>query len=304
MEDPYSTYTVDKRNWIPQMRRRSIPLAQVFNPNYNTPTNFRMGKETRDELEFLPPINRPNYLFDDNENTEEDDSESSTAVNPEDIKEFYPMLDYIYKFRTTTENFRNLPLRTRYKQLKSLLNEFSSLEQPEDIDIDEILNRQIEKEETENVEENGVVPERFEETYNTPDNFRAGWESKDLLNEDIPESRIYVNENEDDYPEEYGSGSHTEPEEIFRELKQLHTQQAEEEQSDIPRYSNDDEIFRELKQMQKSEENSNLVKLQPQPDKIRDLDTSGLYTEGGVVYAPDSKLIGKLILYIQIPIFN
>lgn len=293
MEDPYAALNVDKRTWIPQMHRRSIPLEQVFNPKYNTPNNFRMGKESRDGLQFLHPIRPQHGFFDSGDDTNEENLYSSTTeINPKDLEEFIPMLDYIYKFRTTTENLRDLPMSDRYRKLKTLLDEFSSIERPENIDIQDLITRKIDDED---LEEESKMPDRFDMNYNTPDRFRAGWESRDLLDEDISEPRVYVDETDEDYPEEYGSGSHTESDEVFRELKQLQKQEIEDELKASPRYSNEDEIFRELKHIQKNEDRGHLSgrDISRKFEKTGNVDAPGLYTEGGVVYAPEVKTTGK-----------
>lgn len=103
MPDPYQEYELIKRTWIPQMHRRSIPNSQIFNEEYNTPGDFRLGPENRD-LEFLQQgepviieteINRNN---DEGEKpTEEDEETIRTAINilqqlnvrPEEVKEFF-----------------------------------------------------------------------------------------------------------------------------------------------------------------------------------------------------------------------
>lgn len=293
MEDPYAAYTVNKRTWIPQMRRRSIPLAQIFKPNYNTPKNFRIGEESRDNLEFLRPLHPPNLLFQRNQRLRGDPKDYSPAeINPDDLEEFYPMMNYISKLRTTTEDFRKLPVSDRYSKLKSLLNDFATIERPEDIDVDNLLLRQINEDDASSPD-NSNAPERFTLTYNPPDKFPVGWDNSELLEDDIPESRVYVDETDEDYPEEYGSGAHTEQEEIFRELKQLHKQEQDAVREQISVRSNDDEIFRELKNLQKEDEDGNLTELPRKIDKNGNVDSSGLYTEGGVVYPPESKVTGK-----------
>ncbi|KRT85383.1 tyrosine phosphatase, partial [Oryctes borbonicus] len=295
MEDPYADYSVQKRTWIPQMRRRSVPLATSI----NLPSRFRMMEAKRDKLEFLRANHLPNRLpFQENRRPLPKDIDTSTPeVTPDDLEEFYPMVNYIYRLKATTQDFRDLPMNDKYQKLKSLLDDFSTIERPEDIDINDLLTRQIsnEDEEEDNLAEGASLPERFMMTYNTPDNFRAGWESRDLLDDDIPESRVYIDETDEDYPEEYGSGAHTESDEIFRELKQLRKhERGEEEERQTSGYSNDDEIFRELKQMRKNEDTNftGIPKKFANTGKI--VDTSGLYTEGGVVYAPKSKVSDDL----------
>ncbi|KAI4461799.1 receptor-type tyrosine-protein phosphatase [Holotrichia oblita] len=265
MEDPYVGYTLNKRTWIPQMRRRSIPLGQGFNPNYNIPNNFRIGEETRDKLEFLRPIPSPKQLLSEDEEYSNgvDINSREAEITPEDLEEFYPMMDYIYKLRSTTEGIKDLPVNVGYQKLKSLLYDFARIERPEDVDVGNLLNRHMANEQNTNPGDSSNVPERFSLSYNTPDNFRAGWETRDLLDDDIPESRVYIDEADEDYPEEYGSGTYTATDEIFRELKQInkHQRERDEEEMETPRYPDEDEIFRELKQMRKDEDDSTFTEV-------------------------------------------
>lgn len=83
------------------------------------------------------------------------------------------------------------------------------------------------------------------------DLLRQDDDSPENFQDDFPESRIYFDENDD--PEEYGSGFYNTPKEIFRELK---TKTA------------NNEIFRELKNKQQQQH----------------LQHPKIYTEGGVVY--------------------
>lgn len=98
MPDPYAEYEVIKRTWIPQMHRRSIPDSQIFSGEYNTPGNFRLGKETRD-LAFLPQVEAsiPDEEISDEEERSDENEAIRTAINilqqlnvrPEEVKEFF-----------------------------------------------------------------------------------------------------------------------------------------------------------------------------------------------------------------------
>lgn len=81
MPDPYTEYI--KRTWLPQMHRRSAPNSQIFS-DYNTPGDFRMGKESRDVSEALPsPEPQPTKAEDNNEdegNNEEKLSDEEESV--------------------------------------------------------------------------------------------------------------------------------------------------------------------------------------------------------------------------------
>lgn len=223
MEDPYAQ--VVKRTWIPQMHRRSPPLG-YFSENYNTPNDFRAGRESKDDLEYLP---------------EADD------LTVDDLREMYPLVKYLSRVNLSPEEVHETLTPDEYEKLSKLLDEI------------EETNMKLRNEQEEEEEEDDPF-EKFTLTYNTPDNFRAGWESRDALayGDDFPESRIYFDEN-DESNEEYGSGYNTLPGGVFRELKN---------KFDHDNNFNTKEIFRELQHKHRS--------------------GPGVYTEGGVVYAPRS----------------
>lgn len=271
MPDPYAQYEVTKRAWIPQMHRRSPPIPSYFSKQYNTPLGFRLGEETRDSLEYLPKMKQEPY---DNELLTNDiQEEIPSDLNLEDLTEFYPMINFLSKLHLTTDDVRNLLLPRNYPVLQTLLDEFEKSESAHDTNVVDLLRQQIEEDQLER--EYSDVPERFSLMYNTPDSFRAGWESRDIqADEELPESRVYFDENEDDdsQRQEYGSGERTEPEEIFRELKHLHEKYG---------YDFDD----------KSQQIAGLAR---RVDEKGDSESqSGVYTEGGVVYVPDSQIMGK-----------
>ncbi|KAF2882337.1 hypothetical protein ILUMI_23836 [Ignelater luminosus] len=271
MPDPYAQYEVTKRAWIPQMHRRSLPLPSYFSKQYNTPLGFRLGEETRDSLEYLPKMRQEPY---DNEFLTNDiQEEIPSDLSLEDLSEFYPMINFLSKLHLTTDDVRNLLLPKNYPVLQALLDEFEKSESAYDTNIVDLLRQQIEEDQLE--KEYPDVPERFSLMYNTPDSFRAGWESRDIqTDEELPESRVYFDENEDDdsQRQEYGSGERTEPEEIFRELKHLHEKYG---------YDFDDK-------------NQQIAGLARRVDEKGDAESqSGVYTEGGVVYVPDSQIMGE-----------
>lgn len=243
MEDPYASSQIIKRAWVPQMRRRSIN-PELFSEQYNTPSNFRLGKETRDALEFLPPPAPPpngpvSYL------------DQNNYLTVDDIAEMYPIVKYLNDLNLTPQQIAYFLTPDNYERIGELLQE---------------------------LEENQEPDERFTLQYNTPDNFRAGWESRDsLLYEELPESRVYIDEEVEPINEDYGSGNPNE-EEIFRERKtNLDT----------------DEIFRELKTLQELENERFDQHWGKNDQKPR------IYTEGGVVYAPQKSLMNRLDRFLD-----
>lgn len=267
MPDPYTQYEVTKREWFPPMRRRSASPPSYFNEHYNTPSGFRLGEETKDILEYLPSTYEDNIL------TNNVPYASTTDLSANDIEDFYPTINFINKFKLSTDDVRKLLLPENVPILRALLEEFDKYENTYDVDALELL-KQIEEEK---MKEESESPERFSLLYNTPDGFRAGWETKDFQQDaELPESRVYYDENEDEDFEkrEYGSGERTEPE-IFRELQHIHE-----------KYNND---LSYPKSEVIHQRDGGLVR------KVNDENyrgQSGVYTEGGVVYVPDSQIIG------------
>lgn len=257
MEDPYAGYSVLKRSpWLPPllppMRRRSVPnYYQHFRPEAE---NAAGG--------YFPDVtstyNQPPAISD------EDD-----AI----------LGEYLRRIPLSPENYEEiLPLiygRLQYDRQRELEQEAEQAEE------EELQARQ----EAWNEQQGGNFPARFSFSYNTPDKFREGWESRDLVDDDImtddiPESRVYFDErdsggggiNED--IDEYGSGA----EEIFRELKNLNL-------GDTPEKP---EIFRELAQIKQAQSGEESEETNKEPSG-----EESIYTEGGVVYVPDHQLEGK-----------
>lgn len=274
MEDPYAEYSVTKRTWVPQMHRRSIP---IFNQNYNTPLNFRQGKETKDALEFLPFEDNPENLDDFITANNEEEIADSTI---DEIRSFLPVMRLLNKMREES-NINDYTYRPSMENFGELLNDFDSTERANDIDVIDLLN---------NIPRNRIMqnynnlPERFTLTYNTPENFRAGWESRDLIEEEeLPESRIYFDEGlpQESQIEESGSGSHTQQDEIFRELKN----------GNFDFNDNQDqgeEIFRELKNIPNKNDFYDLESTETEHQNT--MKQPAIYTEGGVVYVPSNRV--------------
>lgn len=143
-------------------------------------------------------------------------------------------------------------------------------------------------------------PERFNTNYNTPESFRAGFESKDIpmyTDDELPEQRIYFDE-EDDLsflPDDYGSGFPKDSDEIFRELKNAHDVYKQQFQ-DVP------DLSRKLEEYENEMRNPAYLETN---DVTPEIKVSGngqpvMYTEGGMVYAPSSKNDGKYRIRILI----
>lgn len=288
MEDPYANYDVSKRAWIPQMHRRSVPFPPIFNQNYNTPGNFREGKESRDDIDFLPYDRQPQSYTDTFEELLDNPSEEQEDSTMDEIEAILPMVNLLSKLREPPDNFEYRH-RSSLKPLQGITNGFEATERTQDVDVEDLLRRQILRDR----QNNRDIPERFSLSYNTPDNFRAGWESRDEIegDEELPESRIYFDEIQQENPqEEYGSGAHFQPDDGFRGL-----------QNEIYDFGTSSErtqnLFRELNNVQDSSElyNGKTEKYVPENDKLGKAagKHSRVYTEGGVVYVPENKLSGN-----------
>lgn len=156
----------------------------------------------------------------------------------------------------------------RFDRFLWLIKKFQENEKRHDTDVQALMNSYYEK--------FFGPPERFSINYNTPENFRAGWESKDgdlYADVELPEQRIYFDE-EDDFgflPDDYGSGLPKDPEEVYNELKNSQGNQIRQrplylETNDIP--------------------------------KTVDVTVNGppvMYTEGGMVYAPNTRKEGNSV---------
>lgn len=272
MPDPYADYEAVKRTWIPQMHRRSVADSQIFSEQYNTPGNFRLGKETRD-LEFLPQM-QPQNLDEDEEY--EVPTNGNFLARDADV-------DLAEQLDIDPEDMRNVLDSGKYAKFLWLLNRFDENERRKDIEVEELINE---------------VPERFTRTYNTPDNFRAGWESRDLSlleEESPPEPRIYYDEVESEnyQPDEYGSGLPKESNEIFRELK--NARRFYDEEDDGTYYNAPVNVYGSpngypIKSVEYEEVRNVPRELVRHDNKLE----SGTYTEGGVVYGPNPRAAGKV----------
>lgn len=287
MEDPYANYDVAKRTWIPQMHRRSAPYPPIFTQNYNTPGNFREGKESRDDIDFLPYDRQPQSYTNSFQELLDNPSEEQEDSTLDEIETILPMVNLLSKLREPS-GYPEYRYRSSLKPLQDVMNEFEATERTQDVDVEDLFRRQILRDR----QNNGEIPEQFSLSYNTPDNFRAGWESRDEIEgeEELPESRIYFDEIQQENPqEEYGSGAHFQSDDAFRGLKDAKYDFG----TSSERTQN---FFRELNNLPISSELSNgNEKYTAGKDKlVKTLGKhSGVYTEGGVVYVPENKLTGK-----------
>lgn len=273
MADPYADYVVSKRTWIPQMHRRS----EIFSPNYNTPGGFRSGIETRD-LDFLPMTTSDSYYLPTYNERQprlyDPEEEKRTSLTLDELERLKPIVDFFDKMGIGKHELKMLLLPQNNDHLQELLELFEIYEQE---------NNNYQRDENESEEDSSdEEPERFYPSYNTPDNFRAGFESRDT-SEEIQEPRVYYEDDPTTYadepPEEYGSGIQTEPAEVFRELNKMRTNYF----NTSPKSQ---EIFRELKNLRKQH-----------PDAIDEIseqgDDTGVYTEGGMVYNKAPEIVGQ-----------
>lgn len=180
----------------------------------------------------------------------------------------------------------------RYDRFLWLIRKFEENEKRHNTDVEALMNNYYEK--------FFKPPERFTLNYNTPENFRSGLESRDspLYPEvDLPEPRIYFDEEDDSafLPEDYGSGLPKDPEEIFRELKNAHQVYSQ-------GFQEEPELSRKLEEYE--EQMRNAARERPSyldtndiPREMLTNDVEGvqpaMYTEGGMVYAPNTRNEGN-----------
>ncbi|KAJ8947759.1 hypothetical protein NQ318_010353 [Aromia moschata] len=263
MEDPYADYAVVKRTWIPQMHRRSLPQYMEESPD---PPTFR-PKDPRDALEFLQQYEN-DYPGQNSYRNDRPMPQEPTYLTTDDLVQMYPIIKFLNDLHLTPGEIRQFLSPKNYEKLSEVLARFDQRLEEED-DSQKLLNLRLADEDE---FETNYPDERFTLKYNTPDNFRAGWESKDSLSfkgleNEIPESRVYFDEDDEQEQNEngdYGSGNFLAPEEIVGERKMNYNNY------NVP---TEREIFRELEKETGRKSGMN----KPHP---------GVYTEGGVVWSP------------------
>lgn len=246
MEDPYAAYEVMKRTWIPQMHRRALPDSQFFG-GYNTPSDFRVGKEIRDDaLEFLPQVNFDGRF---------------EAEDPARDKVGH-LVQILQQLNLSPVELQKYLSPDNFEKLLWLLNDLEGTRSSQELLVG-----------------------RFPSSYNTPEGFREGWESRDDAEDDPPEPRIYIDEGDGEghQVEEYGSGLQSAPEEIFRELK---NEQIPFQGEAVGVGSRDDygrgDAYGKLSGLRGALEKTD-----------NSLPEVGMFTEGGVVRMQDSKSKGE-----------
>lgn len=186
------------------MHRRSAPLPDIL----------PIGPEDvdpRDTLQFLQ-----NY-----------DNDNSINNDQDDISEMYPIVKFLDDMQLSPIEIRDILNSDNREKLDELLGRL-------DYNSQSVPLEDLEDSLTEKGTDDDEPLERFTLNYNTPDNFRKGWTSRDSIKEDneddFPESRVYSDEgdlNENYEPREYGSGQDLYPgkeleaatdSQIFREL--------------------------------------------------------------------------------------
>lgn len=294
MEDPYVQYSVVKRNWIPQMHRRSVP--EIFNPNYNTPGNFRMGKETKGRNYNFYETPPETYAHDEIiEDPSSEDRILTDEVTSEDVMEFIPMMEYLNGVHDQVKNFRGPATPQNFVKLQELFDGFNRREALEDTDVEAILRDRTEEEQR----RRNNIHDSFSLGYNTPDGFRAGWESRDAF-EELPESRVYYDENDQQPVEEYGSGLHPNSEDIVRKIGPSRGQydnvlpDLDEDQNYLVQKNDAGEYaFLKLNKVEKLSERMTGNR-KTETDEKGKVDP-GLYTEGGVIYLPNTHERGEFV---------
>lgn len=231
MPDPYADYAVVKRTWVPQMHRQTSRMPDLIPID---PRNL----DSSDTIEFLQ--NYQNDIPDGNEQS--------------DFNDMYQIVKFLNDMQLSPIEIRDILNGENREKLKKLLERFE-YEEPRALPL-----QNSDDQPSEMILEQNVPDERFTLNYNTPENFRNGWESRDTLQpyeeEDLTESRVYSDEedsNDNNENKEHGSGY---------DLYSILNSEAE--------ASTDSEIFRELSRHMKD------GRKQVQP---------AVYSEGGVVWS-------------------
>lgn len=245
LPDPYADYPLNKRTWIPQMKRRALPQYLDLPSDY---------KNTRDTLDFLSTDNTDNEnnfvqeLTTEEMKEIEEMEEMKEMEEMEEMKEMYSIIKFLSDLELTPKEVSDLLRPENYDKLEKLIDVFSNPKHKhKPKDVQDILREELEAEKE---LENAAEITKFTEKFNTPDEFRAGWDSRDI--NELPESRIYFDEfSDEEENSEYGSG-HPVPEPIFRE-----------------------------RQYPLNEKNEVFGKLKDHPEQ----DLPAVYSEGGVVWS-------------------
>lgn len=197
---------------------------------------------------------------------EELEEENEEEEEVEELEKFMPFIEYLSNLKLTPEDIDFLLQPENSEQLQVLLSNFFDVyeEQNEKENLEELIreeNLEFVKQKLLDDLSKDVTGTKFTRKYNTPEKFRNGWESRDeiplLLGntdaDDLYKSRVYIDETEPEI-QETGSGEDIHhPQEIFRELKQQH----------------------------------DLLQNIPPPQTPPQ---SGIFTEGGLVYVPESQI--------------
>ncbi|XP_018319083.1 receptor-type tyrosine-protein phosphatase-like N [Agrilus planipennis] len=166
--------------------------------------------------------------------------------------DFYPELEFLNGL--SNENAQGMSMINNYDVLEKVLGNFAKNERQYDTDVIDLL--------TNSPSYNSYPePKQFSAKYNTPNNFRNGWEARDYVTHDqeLPETRVYIND-DDDAKQEYGSGDLSQQELLFT-------------------------------QQHGSSINENPLQKDYDPAEGRG-GRSGVYTEGGLIYVPESQILG------------
>ncbi|KAK9889816.1 hypothetical protein WA026_007186 [Henosepilachna vigintioctopunctata] len=260
MPDPYAGYQVVKRTWIPQMHRRSPPVITIKSTRDfdNDPLEFLSSQPEEESV----TVNDPRQTINDAIMGPEDYEQ----LTFQDMKDLYPLIKFLNERQLSPSDLRNILSPESYRQLEKLLEHFEDAALRQEHRIRNFLDEQL-------VEDDDIPPERFTMTYNTPDKFRQGWESKDIL-QFLDQQRIY--------PDEYDRNA--EP-----EMKNAQWSAGRDIETDGTDDNLRSGIFRELQQPRHPDDPENYAE-----DQERHSPYSGVYTEGGVMYPSESRSLNDL----------
>lgn len=284
-----------KRSWIPAMHRRSLDPYDYAALDYQKPYE--------NDLAFLAP-QEDNTDIQSEQNLSENQFEEDSSEKLEDFEEYLPFIQYMTALKLTPDDIEYLLKPENADELRALLQEFYEIyEKAQKEKQQEELIQEWIREENLNFLRRRLMDElikpegaatRFTRKYNTPDRFRSGWESRDnmppLLDNtdasDLFESRVYFDENDPEFlHEESGSGEHVPYHEVFREMQQNQNRYD---------YPNDDGT--EIIDAPLTDPNMSgfLRRMNINPESGGAESKARAFTEGGVVYVPDSQIVGEL----------
>lgn len=144
------------------MKRRALPQYLDFLSTDNTDNENNFVQElTTEEMKEI-----------------EEMEEMKEMEEMEEMKEMYSIIKFLSDLELTPKEVSDLLRPENYDKLEKLIDAFSNPKHKhKPKDVQDILREELEAEKE---LENAAEITKFTEKFNTPDEFRAGWDSRDI----------------------------------------------------------------------------------------------------------------------------